>query len=123
MESANPNADTPKPCSGGCGFFGSASLNYHCSVCFKKGFGEEEFKRRTEAPAVEKPATGDPPAPSVLPLPTRATVFSRPHGRFSCRCNPLYTIYLCATFLSLSSSHLMTALFACSRPPRRDPQR
>jgi hypothetical protein len=53
MESANPNSDTPRPCSGGCGFFGSAPLNYYCSVCFKKVHGEEEFKRRTCAPTKE----------------------------------------------------------------------
>mmetsp|Transcript_20204 Transcript_20204/g.50539 ORF Transcript_20204/g.50539 Transcript_20204/m.50539 type:complete len:170 (+) Transcript_20204:36-545(+) len=56
MESANPNADTPKTCSGGCGFFGSAPLNYYCSVCFKKVHGEEEFKRRTEVPTIEAPS-------------------------------------------------------------------
>jgi len=61
MESANANVDTPKPCSGGCGFFGSAPLNYYCSVCFKKGFGEEEFKRRTEPPAPEKTEESTPP--------------------------------------------------------------
>jgi hypothetical protein len=65
MESANANVDTPKPCSGGCGFFGSAPLNYYCSVCFKKGFGEEEFKRRTEPPAPEK--TEDSSACRILP--------------------------------------------------------
>uniref|UniRef100_A0A6U4Z1J7 AN1-type domain-containing protein n=2 Tax=Hemiselmis andersenii TaxID=464988 RepID=A0A6U4Z1J7_HEMAN len=56
MESANPNADTPKTCSGGCGFFGSAPLNYYCSVCFKKVHGEEEFKRRTEVTPAETPS-------------------------------------------------------------------
>uniref|UniRef100_A0A7S0VJ25 AN1-type domain-containing protein n=1 Tax=Hemiselmis tepida TaxID=464990 RepID=A0A7S0VJ25_9CRYP len=56
MESANPNADTPKTCMGGCGFFGSAPLNYYCSVCFKKVHGEDEFKRRTEvAPSISPP--------------------------------------------------------------------
>ena len=56
MESASPNSDTPKPCSGGCGFFGSAPLNYYCSVCFKKTHGEEEYKRLMNVPE-EKPAS------------------------------------------------------------------
>ncbi|KAJ1490038.1 hypothetical protein T484DRAFT_1778409 [Baffinella frigidus] len=55
MESANMQSDTPKPCMGGCGFFGSAPLDFYCSVCFKKTIGEEEFKRRTIALTPPKP--------------------------------------------------------------------
>ncbi len=54
MESANPQNDTPKPCTGGCGFYGSAPLDFYCSLCFKKAKGEAEFMARTRAKAEEE---------------------------------------------------------------------
>lgn len=59
MESAQPNSDTPKPCAGGCGFFGSAPLNFYCSVCFKKAHGEEEFKRRVNLSDPVRPVSSE----------------------------------------------------------------
>lgn len=49
MESFNPQSDAAKPCTGGCGFFGSAPLDFYCSLCFKKARGEAEFIERTRA--------------------------------------------------------------------------
>ena len=71
MESFNPQGDAPKLCTGGCGFFGSAPLDFYCSVCFKKARGEAEFMERTKAKErkenEEKAATAAAAAPAPAP--------------------------------------------------------
>jgi len=49
----NSSKDIPKPCAGGCGFFGDVELDMYCSVCFKTTRGEKKFMRRTEKDQTE----------------------------------------------------------------------
>uniref|UniRef100_A0A6T8BBK0 AN1-type domain-containing protein n=1 Tax=Cryptomonas curvata TaxID=233186 RepID=A0A6T8BBK0_9CRYP len=60
MDSAMCKSNDSSLCAGGCGFFGSAPLNNMCSVCFKRSFGEDEFKLRLQSSAAPSPAPSSP---------------------------------------------------------------
>ena len=65
------NGDVQSLCAAGCGFFGSAPLSNMCSVCFKRSFGEDEFKRRMQA--------GPAPSPSPSPILDAVTAAASPN--------------------------------------------
>jgi hypothetical protein len=73
MDSATFNNNATSLCAGGCGFFGSAPLSNMCSVCFKRSFGEDEFKRRLHASAPKSPVAAEAPSSPTVSIET-ATV-------------------------------------------------
>jgi hypothetical protein len=75
---ASPSRYTRTSCAGGCGFFGSAPLDFYCSTCFKNAHGAEEFEARTNANL--KPPPGDQIDGSAVPHEDLTYIMTEEHA-------------------------------------------